>query len=240
MLGSKNNIINLKNSGVLLASIVSLIALTLFLFFFIVPRFKVTQEISAKNYETKNKLAKLRQKEGLLLGLQNIVPERVAVLESALPNEKKLAVIIGALKGLCAEAGITLLSFQFSPGVVSSESASLKNNLSVEILINVKVSGSKESLVSFLDNINQTMPLFSVFKIDVVYRSGVVDSDLVISTPVYKSTQSGNASDAEVEQMTPDEEATYQKLLGYRNYSLQTAGNSLPVETGKINPFEER
>lgn len=87
----------------------------------------------------------------------------------ALPNDKKTGGIVTGMSSLAATYGVGVKSLEFSPGLISSEEADLRNNFPVslgggvrQITANLTVSAKMSSLVTFLEGLERASQLIGV------------------------------------------------------------------------------
>jgi len=103
----------------------------------------------------------------------NVLKERVATLNSALPPRKDILLYLTSISGLSQELGLTFGGLSFSPGdltVASQSGQKIANTtLGLESLeTEIKMQGNQENVYTFLRTIEGVLPLMQIKDINVV------------------------------------------------------------------------
>lgn len=120
----------LKNYFILIISI--LIVCVLFLTF-TKPQIEEIQAGQSLLADTKGKLINLTQKAGLLSSLdENNLTEEFRKLNFILPSEKNVDGVMFSLERTGEEASVSVVNVDFSPGLISTDTAAKKNVATVQ------------------------------------------------------------------------------------------------------------
>lgn len=95
------------------------------------------------------------------------------VLTQALPLEKDFAGILAAISGAGISSGVSVGNFEFQVGDISSTESNTGGKTSLQLLVNIQ--GDAQSIISFVNKINESLPLAEVNSVDFNQAGAVVN-----------------------------------------------------------------
>lgn len=199
---------------------------------------KLLTKIEAKTKERDE----LTTRVSLLSKLDNnVLLERVRILDSALPPKKDVLLYLASINGLSSELGLSFGGINLTPGELNEASSSAKKKVEVGVSSlesQIKIQGSKESVYAFLRTIEQVLPLMQIKDIKV----GVVGENqysLSLTLGMLWAANSTVDVKGPVTIFGEEEEKYFQQLAGYREYpGLMTQGitENLVTKTDVFSP----
>lgn len=150
--------------GVLIAGVGLILVMVV-----VVPVIGRISELQDKIGSRRKEAESLSQKVTILSNLdQQILDERVKVLDQALPPRKDIVLYLATIEGLSRELELNFSGISLSPGDVTEASASAKTRRT-DIIAGVhsletelKIDGSQERIYEFLRLIENSLPLVQV------------------------------------------------------------------------------
>lgn len=237
-----------------LATAIGVFALSFLLIFVaVVPIYKNTSKLSVKIKTQSAELESITGKVTILSQLDpNVLAERVKVLDSAVPPRKDILLYLNSIQGLSDELGLKFGGLSLTPGditvssgsaiatttpknkKVSTRSASGLKSLDTEI----KMSGGKESVYSFLRTIENVLPLMQIQDIKV----SVLGSDqygLTVSLGMLWAEPAEISVKGAVTLFGAEEDKYFNQLAEYRRFepTIATDGTSNNNKTDLFQSF---
>jgi len=119
-----------------------------------------------------NELEQLNRKVSVLAGLDtNVLQERVSVLDRALPPRKDIILYLNSISALSQELGLQFGGLSLAPGNLSEATSSgTKANEAdgvQKLATEIKMTGDRDSIYSFLRTIESILPLMQIGDIKV-------------------------------------------------------------------------
>ncbi len=196
----------------------------LVLIFIVIPQ--VNQFFVSKkqlDYETQ-KLSVLKNNYNFLLSLdENKANDDLKVLSKTLPAGKDFIGILSALSAVSSKTNVSIGNFSFSLGDLSKNSQA--TNLSSPIIsIDVGVNGDAQSIIKFINELNNTAPLSEVTVV-----KGTANANILTIIFHYKPFPPQNISDEkQVPPISSDDKAFINDLYSWNNISDDSSLFSLP------------
>lgn len=189
----------------------------------ILPMIGKIQSSTAK-IATRSKEQKTLSEKVVLLSQidKEVLKERAQVIKRALPEKKDVIEYLGAIDGLSRELGLSFGGITLAPGDVSlTESANKKKAKTVGALqildTDVKITGSKSGIYTFLKLVEQTLPLMQVTDVKIT-PTGTDNFTLSLSLGMlWAPYLSGDVKGA-VSLFSEKEEVHFQTLSEYKKY----------------------
>jgi len=220
-----------KNSGVLIQFFL-ILAILFTGINFLLPKgkelFQMNKTIKAK----KEKLAKLTQKVAFLESLDEYeITNKTQFLLKVLPPEEDIFIPLSALKGLASQFyDIQIKDFKIDLG-----REEVKNQLS-SISFSLKIVGSKESIINFIDKIKATYPLMRVDEISIFLSEEELPASLLKIEAFFLSLPKEMGKTEEfLSLITSAEEKVYREISTFSFPLKEEVAPTLP--SGKENPF---
>ena len=144
----------------------------LLVFVAMVPIFQNARMISGKIKTKSAELDSLTTKVSILSKLdQNVLEERVNVLDNALPPKKDVLLYLTSISGLSNELGLTFEGLSLSPGDLTEATGSGQKTVAKSGLqsleTEIKIQGNQEGLYAFLRTIEGVLPLMQIKNVKV-------------------------------------------------------------------------
>lgn len=207
---------------------------------FIKEIFSLQSDISSN----KKTLELLSLKESMLDSMDEAkLNSQVDLLESALPSEKPALYIIDILNASSSKFGLQLGSFEFSPGSLATNSAELEKSVKVKsgidsIEVDVEVSGEFDNLLTYIDYLENALPLMKARAISFSTAKKDTIVDVTLSLDVYfllPPETIGRTSDP-LKKISESQLDAYEKVSQY----TKVVSRSLPTSTypSRDNPFD--
>jgi hypothetical protein len=221
---------------------------TLIILGVIVPTFTRASELSQEIEIKKKDEAELTEKVSILTAIdQDLLLERVTILDLALPPRKDVVLYLSTIDGLSRELGLSFAGISLAPGDVTeaSESAQVQVGKKVQagglqtLETEIKLGGSKERIYDFLRALENTFPLMQVK--DVKVSAGGIEENynLSVRLGMLWATRDVSEVKGQVSLFTEEEEEYFQQLAGHTRYvSPELEVSSEVLELGKFDLFE--
>lgn len=186
---------------------------------FLVPKFSETQEILVKTDNDKRQLETLEKKSKKLteLGASSLFSdyERVSFI---LPSEKNIPAIISALSELEATNNVLIEGIRLTPGFLNSkEDQSSDQAGGVGILdFSISVTGSKNSVLAFIEQIQNSGPFFRINAIGIQDSGGSFVAVLGVSTYYQPLPQSLGKIDSRLTELSASQKITLNEISRFK------------------------
>jgi hypothetical protein len=146
-------------------------AALILLFVAIIPLYQNTTDLLAQIKAKGVERDAVSTKVSLMSQLDtNVLASRVQTLDQALPPRKDVLTYLVAIDGLSKQLGLSFGGISLSPGEVSTGSSAAKGPTIAGIQsldTDIKISGSGESVYTFLRTIEQVLPLMQIKNVKV-------------------------------------------------------------------------
>ncbi len=222
-----------------LGVIVAIVGLTMWA---LLPLYQNTSDrlrkIAVKNKEREeitNRVSLLSQLD------QNVLAERVATLDAALPPRKDVLLYLAAINGLSSELGLEFGGIDLAPGVLTEATGSANKNktskLGLESLESeVKVRGPQESIYAFLRAVEEVLPLMEIKDIKVTVTANEQYS-LSLTMGMLWAKNNVQEVKGQVTLFGEEEEKYFRQLSSFRRYPPIISQVSEASESAKIDVF---
>lgn len=153
----------------------------LLIFVAVIPIYRSASSIQSKITKKSAELDALNDKVTILTQLDpNILQERVATLDKALPPKKDVLLYLTSVDGLSRELGLSFGGLSLAPGDITEASASAKKTAKSSkttgglqgLQTEIKISGGQESIYTFLRTIEEVLPLMQIKDVKVTVLQG--------------------------------------------------------------------
>lgn len=144
---------------------VSILVSLLILFLIVRPKFSESLQIKNSNSELTQKVASLKQKAGVLTGLdQEELEKQVVAAEQLLPSGKNVFLLVSQIERAAASSGVLLNRVESTPGSlgaapsappasVPAPAAGAAAEIAPSLKVSVSLTGGYSSLLQFLNNV---------------------------------------------------------------------------------------
>jgi len=226
----------------------TLLVLLLVLFFsplFLAPNIRKATGLKEQIDKERERLSLLSQK---LADLQNLseaeLVDEAKLLTEALPADNDFYQSLTVVKKIFADNGVTMDSFKFSPGEVSTQAAVLGSNKAQgKIEYQVSFSSSFESFANFVSAVEKTLPLLEIESIKFNFLGTASSSANLLSFEGVLGLRSFYSPlpstigkiDSPVPKVNNQERQLIEDLRTYSR--VQEASPEAPVVIGRENPF---
>ncbi len=225
-------------TGIIISTISLVLVLTA-----IVPIYRsastVLRDISKKSIE----LDSLNDKVAILTKLDaNILEDRVKVIDRALPPRKDVLLYLNSVDGLSRELGLTFGGLSLAPGEVSEATGSAKKTTKASgglqaLETEIKMSGSKDSVYSFLRTIEEVLPLMQIKNIKVTV-AGEDQYSLALTLAMLWAEPATADIKSKITLFGETEEKYFSQLSGYRRFeSAVSVGENPTAKQDLFAPF---
>lgn len=207
----------------------------------VLPLYSNLRLMQAKIVKSKAELASLENKVLLTRSLdQNILEERVKLLDRALPPSKDVLLYLASIDGLSRELGLTFGGISLVPGELSEATSSGKKTMTKSGLqsleTEIKMRGGKESIYGFLKTIENVLPLMQIKDIKVSASLGEQYSLNLVLGMLFAEPQTIDLK-GQVSLFGAEEEKYFDQLAEYRQF--ESAQSSLSSFAPKLDLFAE-
>ena len=172
--------------------------------------------------------AELTNKVSILSSLDpQVLANRVATLDSALPPRKDILLYLSAIDGLSRDLNLNFGGISLSPGSLTPTDSKGGAAPGLHTLdTTVKISGSSENIYSFLRAVEQTLPLMLIkdVKVDVL---GADSLNLTLNLGMLWAPASVGSVSGPITLFTDKEQAYFSTLQGYHAYA--SLASSIPA-----------
>lgn len=196
---------------------------------FIIPKINESFEVKQKLEVDKDKLVRLQKKLEDLEGLNEAeLSETTKVSLRAISTEKNFMEALDTIGKIANEKGLAIESFSVNPGELSVKERG-------EISYKLTVIGSIDSVVDFLSEINNTVPLVSMVGNLSLNMSEGESTTIELQAENYflPYPKTIGKIDSPVPKLTSTEEKALSSISSFKFYLQEF----LPAAGGKENPF---
>jgi hypothetical protein len=179
---------------------------------------KVLGKIKTKNKE----LDTISNKVAILSKLdKNILSDRVATMDAAIPPKKDVLLYLTSIDGLSRELGLTLGGISLTPGTVSEDSGTeskIENTKGLQSLeTDIKIQGGRENIYTFLRTIENVLPLMQIK--DIKVDSGEGDKySLSLTLGMLWASREVSSVTGVVTLFGEEEDKYFTQLAGFRRF----------------------
>jgi len=180
---------------------------------------KILKNINKKSIE----LDSINDKVAILTKLDsNILKERVEVIDRALPPRKDVLLYLNSVDGLSRELGLTFGGLSLAPGEVTEATGAAKKTTKASgglqaLETEIKMSGGKDSVYSFLRTIEEVLPLMQIKNIKVTV-SGDDQYSLTLTLAMLWAEPATADVKSKITLFGETEEKYFSQLSGYRRF----------------------
>jgi len=195
----------------------------------------------------KSRLKLLKEKASLLEGTSaDELTKDVELVESVLPSEKPAVQVINTVSQLAAKGEVVFSGVDLSPGLLSTESAEVKNTKSKAsageaqfLKAGFTVSGDKAKIFSFLDQLERATPVMKIEGLSLSLLEGlglesVMTATVNVSVFYQPTTVKLGKLESSLPLLTPVETETLEELASFQFFPKF---KGLPDNLGKDNLF---
>lgn len=215
--------------------------------FFLVPKVREIPKMRRDISNQEKQVLGLTQK---LTDLQNLSEAELfnttSLLLEALPAQKDFYKILTLTKKVFSDNSAQFKSFDFSPGMVSSESAEAKPGAadSSKMVLKVLFSASYDNFSSLLLSFSKVLPLVEIdsIKFDSLTAStsaNILDLEGTLSLGSYFAPLPKTIGKIEtpLPVLSSQGKSLTEELQTYQRYQPEASSSGEPVIVGKENPF---
>ncbi len=190
----------------------------------ILPLWSSIREKIAKIEIRRKEEQELTKKVAVLSQLdQNVLKDRLTVIDTALLPRKDVVAYLSAVDGLSRELGLSFGGLSLSPGSIdeasgSAKAVTTKSEAGLQSLdTTLKIQGNEDAIYSFLRSVEQMLPLMHVKDVKV---TKVADGQYSLSLSLGMLWAPPTAGDIKgaVTLFSEKEEKYFQTLASYRRY----------------------
>jgi len=223
--------------GILLSGIVIVTVLFLsgkFLF----PKITQMSELHRKLKKNEAEVLDLEKKAAFLEKQQagTLLADFEKVVQ-VLPNEKDVAALLVSLEHLRKNSDLRFEGFALKPGLLATAGVELKTGELKEIKFSISVSSPYDSLIKFLEIVENAAPLTSVeeAKIDFNSEEEEIKASLVLKTYYLPLKEKQLTPEMPLSELSSSAKEILKKILGFEVFTYEISLSE--EEIGKGNPF---
>lgn len=209
-----------------------------------IPFFTSARDMSSKITAKKKESNDLAERVTLLSSLdQNVLDERVRILDTALPPRKDVVLYLSAIDGLSRELNLSFGGISLAPGEVTESTGSAKAAAQPSkdglhtLETDLEITGTKENIYTFLRLIEESSPLMQIKDVKV---SGLSEESFVLSLRLgmlYAVTDTKDVK-GPIALFDEKEEKYFQDLSQFRKYEILSDVFAEDTQLGKSDLFE--
>lgn len=214
--------------------------------FAVIPAIRSTVDLYEKIGVIQKEVDALSGKLALLQSMdEESLRGQLVVLLSAIPQDKSVPTIFGTVDGLVAKAGVRITDMTIAnPGSIATASAT-KSSASLKVKgvpflpLSLEVAGSYDQIQEFFSLINQVRRLFTVENFDLSVPSvGETHARIAMGAYYQPLPIKVGSVEAPIQNFSPTELATLEKLSTYQDFAQSSATQLTPVINNvKRDPF---
>jgi Tfp pilus assembly protein PilO len=223
--------INLAKYKSFLTFIILLLFVVISVLNFIRPKVGEIFQIRGKINNEKRKLAELTQKESYLNNLDEFeLNQKTQVVLKAIPAEKDIITPFSIFKILASQFNLEIQGVDINLG-----DDSLKNDVG-SFSFFLKVKGTFEQLVNFIEKMKKIFPIMSIKEVDVeIKKDNSLLAKILIETYYSPFPEKIGSVESPILLVTSQEEKIYQEISGFSSILPET--EEIDIKMGKENPF---
>jgi len=236
----------LKKWKLFIISLTAIIASLILFFVIIIPRFQKNAILKKDVDYKKTILLKLQAKLNELEGIDEYsLKEKVDFSLTALPKSKDVLKTASELKGLAWKGQVFLETLEVNPGSIATESSIPTQNPGLSaVSFKLVVIGEKEKIVSFINNLELSLPLINVKSFKITNFEQFSKVQLTVETYFAAPPRELGKIEAPLAKLTKKEEEVYEdfkKMEVYDEKSLPTESIVATPSAGgeRVDPFAE-
>ncbi|MGB9637521.1 MAG: hypothetical protein ACPLY7_01850 [Microgenomates group bacterium] len=227
--------------------ILAISLIVLLTFVLLIPKVKQILQIKKEIVGQREQITKLSQKLNTLQSLSE--PELFDasnLLLEALPAQKDFYKVLALTKKVFNDNSAQLLSFDFAPGKISSNSAGTKEGREIgEMRLKAVFSASYESFNNLLQTLAKVLPLMEIDSVKFSSMNASTSGTLLnlegaLSMRTYFAPlpKTMGSVDAPLPVVSNKDKQLLEELKTYQRYQPEATGNeTVPEVVGKENPF---
>ncbi len=215
--------LSLRRIKKFLLPVVIVLSVSILSWFILIPQISSLYTTLSLVSELEQKAIVLKNKAGILAQYESSgLNDDFRTMEFALPSGKNVSFIISSLKNLQVKSGVSISALGFSPGLLEEEAGNtktLKSDTLTPIELDLSFYGSEGGVLTFIDSLNKTTPLFRVKSVSF---SSVVGStitvDMALST--FSLTLPANLGniDSLLPELTEKQKEAFEEIASYTIY----------------------
>lgn len=217
-------------------------AAALLLLVAIIPLYQNTSDLLMQIKTKKGERDALSTKVSLMSQLDtNVLASRVLTLDQALPPRKDVLMYLVAIDGLSKQLGLSFGGISLAPGDVSTGSAGTKGPTVAGLQsldTDIRISGSGDSVYTFLRTIEQVLPLMQIKNVKVTVST---DAAYQLSLTLGMLWAPPTTADVKgpVTLFTDEEQKYFNQLSGYSSFASTTTsfGSGISGKQDVFTPF---
>ena len=239
----------LRYHAVLVRAVVVLVATLVLIASGVVPMWGRLREVRGEIDSKSGELEQMSQRAVILNSLDDqVLRDRVVVLDAVLPPSKDVVAYLTALDGLSRDFGLSLGGVSLTPGELATGSASAKQQAPRQSALSsleteVRILGAAESLYGLLRQVEETAPLMLIKDVQ-MNRVGSGSTFLLTLrlSMLYADPLVTGALSGVVSLFTPQEEVLFERVKSFNRYVLSSSvaegplGKSDLFAPGSISP----
>ncbi|MFZ2199922.1 MAG: hypothetical protein WAV40_03990 [Microgenomates group bacterium] len=172
---------------------------------------------------------------------KNVLAERVATMDSALPPKKDVLLYLTSIDGLSRELGLTLGGLTLSPGSIAEATVSATKSTKPQVLqslaTEIKIQGSQTSIYTFLRTIENVLPLMQIKNLSVDVSHGDNYSLSLSLGMLWADPITTNVTGA-VTLFGEEEDKYFNQLASFRKFE-QLPITETAIGQGKLDLFSQ-
>jgi len=188
----------------------------------ILPIYQNANKVLGKIKTKTKELETISNKVAILSKLdKNVLAERVATIDAAIPPKKDVLLYLTSIDGLSRELGLTLGGLSLQPGTVSENVDTESKNQKVgglqSLETEIKIQGGQDSIYTFLRTIENVLPLMQIKDITVNVSEGDRYSLSLKLGMLWASPEVSSVTGA-VTLFGEEEDKYFTQLAGFRKF----------------------
>lgn len=201
----------------------------------VIPLLQRIGQLTAKIESKTKEMEDLERRVSILTQLDmNVLAERVAVLDRALPPKKDILLYLAAINGLSNELGLSFGGINLEPGELTEATGSGKKSIAQPGLSSleteIKIQGDQDKIYAFMRAIEEVVPLMQIDDIKVTVV-GDNQYSLSLTLGMLWAPSVTEQIKGPVTLFGEQEEKYFQQLAGFRDYP-QIVEQFNPGDTG--------
>ena len=230
----------------IIIAIVSLLVVTLLT----IPFFSSTTTLRKKVVSRRKEAAEIAQKVTILSGLdQELLAQRVKILDKALPPRKDVVLYLSTIDGLSKELNLNFGGISLTPGDVTEASISAtttdkRTSAKTKVAglssldTEVKIDGSRDNIYAFLREIEGSNPIMEIKNVQVTTKD---ENRLALSLNLGMLYAPADIAQVkgQISLFDAKEEAYFSELANFKGFETPIEFLQSTEGLGKSDLFEE-